>query len=333
MNQQKKSLWIDFRQLKETITLHQVIEHYSIQLTQKADGSLIGICPLHEGADNPTAFRISADGRAWHCFTRCTEPQGGNVLDFVMRKEKVGLRQAGVMLSEWFLVNNNHERNEAEAVAPQMQDTEPKARPVNKPLDFDLSKRLKKDVPFLTEQKQLTAKTIEKFGVGYCARGMHAGRIVIPVHDEQGRVVAYAGRTLKATEAKQGRKYWFPANFHKNAELFNLHRVIAIPKLVAKRGIILVEGFFDAIQLWQNGIYNSVAIMGTSLSQWQEEMLFQHTDKLTLLLDNNKAGKQGTEQITKQLISKCFLRIPEYPDNCFQPEELTKEQLKEMLYE
>ncbi|NIT57678.1 MAG: hypothetical protein GWN00_16040, partial [Aliifodinibius sp.] len=85
-------------------------------------------------------------------------------------------------------------------------------------------------------------KIIKKFGLGYCAKGMHAGRIVIPIHNEQGKLVAYAGRSLKRSDTEHGKKYHFPANFYKHVELFNLHRVINIPKLVGKGGIILVEG-------------------------------------------------------------------------------------------
>ncbi len=56
-----------------------------------------------------------------------------------------------------------------------------------------------------------------------------------------------------------------------------------------------------------------------------------HTDKITLLLDNNKAGREATAKITEQLITKCFVKIPEYPAEKEQPEHLSREELQELL--
>lgn len=333
MSKPQQTVWVDFQLIKERVTLHQVTEYYGITLTQKANNELVGVCPLHgtpeEPADNPTAFRISADGRAWKCFTRCQEPKHGNVLEFIIRKEGCDLRQAGVLLTQWFLLDSAQIPHQEKTKEKPAQPSLPKEQPTNDPLNFTL--KLKKDIPFLLETKELTLNTIEKFGLGYCAKGMHAGRVVIPIHNSDGTLVAYAGRTLKQTEVAQGRKYHFPAQFHKQVILFNLHRVLHIPKLINKRGIILVEGFFDAISLWQQGIYNAVAIMGTSLSEWQEQLLLTYTDKVTVFLDNNPAGKQGTEKIVKQLYGKCFVKIPIYPPDKEQPEQLSKAELAAIL--
>ena len=63
----------------------------------------------------------------------------------------------------------------------------------NKPLQFRLDK-LQREHPYLTQERGLTLETIVDFGIGYCAKGMMAERIAIPIHNPEGQVVAYAGR-------------------------------------------------------------------------------------------------------------------------------------------
>lgn len=324
----KQSVWVDFKLIKERITIPDLLNHYGIKLKTKRDGSLVGICPLHDGADNPSAFVVSPDGHAWKCFTKCNA--GGNVIDFVMRKESVDLRKAGEILTETFLPGIQSEQDKPGNLSPEKQSNH-SVRPLNKPIDLDLSKMLKADIPFLTEEKKLKRSVIKKFGLGLVQKGMHAGRVVIPIHNPQGELVAYAGRSLDKQDIAQGNKYFFPPGFHKNAELFNIHRIINIQKLIDKRGIVLVEGFFDVISLWQNGIYNAVALMGTYLSEWQKEMLLNHTNKIILMLDKDDAGKTATKKIANSLVPHCYLLIPSFPTGIIQPEELTKEDLKSLL--
>jgi DNA primase len=70
----------------------------------------------------------------------------------------------------------------------------------------------------------ISRETAESFGVGYFAgKGSMSGRVVIPIHNEEGGLVAYAGRTIDDSEPK----YKLPVGFHKSLELFNLHRAIA----------------------------------------------------------------------------------------------------------
>ncbi len=84
MTNKKSTGWIDFKLIKEKVLVKDLIRFYGISLKEKRGGSLIGACPLHPGSDNPTAFSVSADGKAWHCFTGCNT--GGNVLVFFEKK-------------------------------------------------------------------------------------------------------------------------------------------------------------------------------------------------------------------------------------------------------
>ena len=78
--------------------------------------------------------------------------------------------------------------------------------------------------PYLSA-RGLSKETIATFGIGYCSRGMLKGRIAIPIHDERGELVAYAGRFPGDEGLGEGEAiYTFPPNFHKELVVYNLHR-------------------------------------------------------------------------------------------------------------
>ena len=95
-----------------------------------------------------------------------------------------------------------------------------------------------------------------------------AGHVVIPIHNVDGKIVAYAGR-WPGDPPDETPKYKLPAGFRKSVELFNLHRAIEEPD---DQPLIIVEGFFDCMKLVQNGYDRTVALMGSTLSPVQEEL-------------------------------------------------------------
>src|SRR6185503_6825681 len=113
----------------------------------------------------------------------------------------------------------------------------------NPPLKFRLDK-LDREHPYLSE-RGLTLETIVEFGVGYCAKGMMAERIAIPIHNPEGGVVAYAGR-WPGEPAEDTPKYKLPQGFRKALELYNLDRAIKEPP---DRPLVIVEGFFGCMNL------------------------------------------------------------------------------------
>jgi len=163
--------------------------------------------------------------------------------------------------------------------------------------------------PYLTE-RGLAPEAIEYFGIGCCNRGLMKNRIAIPIHNEQGELVAYAGRWAGETPESQER-YLLPTDFHKSAELFNVHRVE-----MASKEIVLVEGFFSVFWLWQHGIANVAALMGSSLSDRQRDILVDRlapNGKALLLFDDDDAGdtgrRLGLDKLADQLFVKS-LRLP-----------------------
>ncbi len=339
------SRFVDFKAVKAAVSMLQVLEHYGLAESFKHTGhSLSGACPLHQG-QNRTQFRVSLEKNCWNCFGACQS--GGNVLDFVARKENVTLREAALLLCEWFQLPASEKptwpaRDAGEPPtpeAPPKAERRPKATKAkvpsadedgpNKPLGFTLQ-NLDTEHPYLTE-RGLSAETIVEFGLGYCHKGSMTGRIVVPIHNAEGQLVAYAGRWPGTPPDEDTPKYKLPPGFRKAQEVFNLHRAMREPD---DTPLIIVEGFFDCMRLWQQGVRRVVALMGCTLSSAQEELLTRATTQHTcviVMLDEDEAGRTGRMEILARLASKMFVRIFRFEREGQQPDALTEEQIEELL--
>jgi DNA primase len=197
----------------------------------------------------------------------------------------------------------------------------------NSPLKFRLDK-LEREHPYLTQERGLTLETIVDFGLGFCSKGMMADRIAIPIHNVKGEVVAYAGR-FPGNPAEDVPKYKLPQGFRKSQELFNLDRA---SKESADLPLIIVEGFFDAIKLHQHGCRKVVALMGSTLSAAQEELIKLHTtsqSQVIVMLDENEAGQIGRDDIACRLSKFCFVKVHSFDKADMEPEDLTAEEVQQ----
>jgi len=335
-----KSTFVDFRAVKAEVSMQQVLAHYGLvdQLRRNGD-SLTGVCPLH-GGDNKTAFRVSISKNCWNCFSRCG--CGGNVLDFVAKKENVSLIKAANLLVEWFNLKIETPGNEdspprerkSESRVQSKLAVKPELKPApcieetgeNKPLEFTL-KNLQPDHAYLS-QRGLSPETIQTFGLGFCTKGIQKDRIAIPIHNAAGQIVAFAGRAL--TDAAP-EKYQFPKGFKKSLELFNLHRAIAEP---ADQPLVIVEGFFDAMNLWQHGVRRVVALMGRYLSPIQEELIRRHNSahgQIIVMLDEDEAGQDARELIAGRLARFAFVKIHAFDKPGTQPDQLSAEEVARIV--
>jgi DNA primase len=151
---------------------------------------------------------------------------------------------------------------------------------------------------------------------------MH-GRVVFPIHNEQGELVAYAGRAIDETEPR----YKFPAGFHKSLELYNLHRVIG--KENQRQRVVVVEGFFDCLKVVAAG-FPCVALMGSALSKAQEELLVRHFKVVCLLFDGDEAGHAAATDGLTRLGRRMWVWAPVLADGK-QPDMLTAEEIQALL--
>lgn len=295
------SQWINFAELRRSVSLEDVLFRYYQLTNLKRDGNKVtGPCPVH-GGDSPRAFAAQLDRNVWHCFTGCQA--GGNQIDFVAKRENISVREAALKLHAFFGELNTRPT----APTPPGMPAAPKGplapaavgaeTTVNKPLTFTLE--LKGDHPHLLETRGLSPATIAHFGVGYCSRGIMKGMITVPIHDQDGELVAYAGRRLRPSEIEAHGKYRFPAGVRKDLLLFGYHRI----EKLAVDHVIVVEGFFSVMKLHDIGIPNVVALMGCSMSAAQAQLL-SNLKEVILLLDGDEAGIKGATAARELLASK-----------------------------
>jgi len=320
-----KSEWVDFRKVKERVRMEDILGHYGLlKGLKRKENELVGFCPIHDGKrQNKGCFCANTTKNMWHCFS-CGA--GGNVLDFVSLMEGVDIRQAGLLIQKWFGIVSGEDRKLAkekeEVERPKRK--EKKAEPeeaANPPLTFEL-KTLDSKHAYLKE-RGLKKETIKEFGLGYCKRGLMERRVVIPIHNEKGELIAYAGRYPGDPPAGE-LKYKLPPKFKKSLIVFNLNRVKDKAK---NEGLILVEGFFDVFNLWQAGCKNVVALMGTSMSDEQEKLIVEtvgEKGKVALMFDSSEAGKSGSQDALNRLVSQVYVKLIKLGEERLEPDSLSK---------
>lgn len=294
--------WVDFKSIKAAVSIEMLLARYNVNWLRRKDDELRGRCPIHQGEGTDT-FHASVSKNVFNCFS-CKKR--GNVLDFVAAMEKCSVRDAAVKIAEWFSVDGAEPKKGSERIeksAAHVIETATENR-VNKPLSFQL-KGIDHEHAYLKE-RGLTPETIQTFGVGFFAgKGSMSGRVVIPIHDEVGQLVAYAGRSVDGAEPK----YKLPPGFHKSQVLYNLHRV-------NDPEVIVVEGFFGCMAVWQSLNQSVVALMGSSMSPRQEELIVSKFQKVTMMLDGDEAGRKAAEEIAGRLMHQCFTKIVTLNEGC-----------------
>ncbi len=134
-------------------------------------------------------------------------------------------------------------------------------------------------------------------------------RIMFPIANEQGKVIAFTGRTL-ATDEKSGPKYLNSpetAIYSKSRVLFNLNLAKEAIKALREHGfVVLVEGQMDCISLYREGIHNVIATSGTAFTEFQAKLLARFTKRVVVNFDPDTAGAAAAERSLALLVSEDF---------------------------
>jgi DNA primase len=318
--------WADFRALKQSIDIEQVLASYRVELKRVRHNQLRGPCPLptHGSKRSRQSFSVDTAKKVWACHSSsCCEVRqgrvGGNVLDLMALLEECTIRDAALRLQDrgfsWRAGINVCEQQLASKGSFGSSSPERLPR-----LRFSLRLHWH---PYL-DQRALQPVTAVWFGIGYYAgSGFLRHRIVFPIHDNEGRLVAYAGRSVDDSEPR----YLFPPGFRKSQVVFNLHRVAG----ESARCAIVVEGFFDCLRVHQAGYRNVVALMGVSLSEVQEKLLLERFQQLVLMLDGDEAGRRASQQLAARLWRKVSLSMAGVPSGR-QPDQLSSEEIGRILH-
>ena len=329
--------WIDFKELRKQLNFTEVLRFYKVETKLKGDQHH-GFCPLpsHNGERNSASFSANVEKGIWQCFG-CGEK--GNLLDFAVLMEggnpKNGedLRRVALKLQEHFF---GSPESKPEPTPKVEKSAESKDSIINAPLDFTL-KNLDAEHPYLLK-RDFTPETIARFGLGYCSRGMLKGRIAIPLEDNAGKLVGYAGRVVDDTLiSDENPKYRFPGTrehdgliyeFRKSLFLYNGHHFTS-----PVNDLVVVEGFTGVWWLDQADINNVVGTMGADCSEEQAGIIVSlvvPNGRVWILTDGDKAGIRCAQTIMAQVAPHRFVRWIKL-DEGKQPTNFAPSELKEIL--
>ena len=319
----------DIRQSNDIV---DVISQY-VRL-KRSGRNFFGLCPFHN--EKSPSFSVSPDKQIFHCFG-CGV--GGNVFTFISKIEGIGFKEAIEVLADRANIQLPKLENNEDSFKEELKA---KVYKVNKfTADFyhqNLYKPSSKPAQEYIKKRKLNNETLKSFQIGYSGKfdelyralkqegfgeqeilesglvnknengkfiDRYRNRLMFPICDARGRVIAFGGRVLDDSKPKYINS---PENvvYSKGRHLFGLN--------VAKKGdtktLLIVEGYMDVISLHQRGITNVVAALGTALTQQQGWLLRKSTEKIILGFDSDGAGQTAVMRSLEILQNMgCDMRV------------------------
>lgn len=307
--------------LDEIRSRNDIVSTISQYMTLKRKGrNYFGLCPFHN--EKSPSFSVSPDKQIFHCFG-CGV--GGDVINFVKKIENVGFLDSVRLLAEKSGIQLPNDISKAEEENIKLKNRVYKINELAaKFYHENLYKPTSKIAQDYIKKRKLNNATLKSFLMGYASnssnellrylkeqgfteeellascligksdRGYYdkfRNRLMIPIRDERGRFIAFGGRVLDDSKPKYINS---PENivYSKGRNLFGLN--------VAREGVhgplkrlLIVEGYMDAISLYQRGITNVVASLGTALTDSQGRLLRINTEQVILGYDADGAGQQA----------------------------------------
>lgn len=280
--------------VKQLLEPGYLVEHLGFSITRETTKEIRAACRVH-GGDNTTAFRLNKDLKTWVCFThKCHEKYGNDMFGLVRSVNECSFMDALEFLENF--TGSNHinkdklakyrHKKEREAFV-NMNQLICESRPsIVDPI------KLKYYKPYRSEffvEEGFKEETLDYFEIagGYSdCDGLI--RDIIPIHDDKGDLVAYSLRDIRRGVDDNDRKYKLTPGFDKNLVLYNLNR---IKDTVSIKPLIIVEGFKSVWRLYELGITNVVACMGSGITTGQAELLFTYAHAgVVFFFDNDEAG-------------------------------------------
>lgn len=310
---------------------------------RKTGKNYLGRCPFH--SEKTPSFTVSSEKQIYKCFG-CGE--AGNVISFVMKTRNMAFPDAVKFLGEkvGIVVDDTNSPGKSSAANEKYQRMYDINIQAGRYYYTNL-KRYKAPYEYL-KGRGITDETIKKFGIGFALdnwqgirsylkqRGFSEeeilelglttknekgniydrfrNRIIFPVFNVSGRVIGFGGRVLDDSKPKYLNSPETPI-FHKGTNLYGLNLAI---KNNSARTVIMVEGYMDVISLFQQGVTNVVATLGTALTEGQCKLLKRYIDTVIVSFDSDTAGQnatiRGLEILQKSGFNLKILRIPKGKD-------------------
>jgi len=330
--------WINFKELRARLDFEKILQHYNVEVKRKGTQHQ-GFCPLpkHVGKRNSPSFSANLERGIFHCFGCGAK---GNLLEFAALMEGVDLengaafRTLAIELESRFCPQTKSFRASCKPVVEaRLKQGTGTITILNGPLDFEL-KGLDANHQYLLS-RQFLPETIAHFGLGFCSRGLLKDRIAIPLMDQNGKLIGYAGRVIDdKVIAEDNPRYRFPAKrerqgkvfeFRKSLFLYNGYRMVS-----PLDDLIVVEGFASVWWLHQHGFPNVVATMGADCSPKQGELvagLVKRKGRVWIVPDGDEAGERFAKAAFTEIAPHRSVRWVKLPQNS-QPTDLSPEELK-----
>lgn len=307
-----------------------------VALTRKG-GNLFGLCPFH--SERTPSFSVAPDKQIYYCFG-CK--RGGGVVNFIMEVEGLSFPDAVRFLAKRAGMEVPEENGDRDAARRRQRLLDlnrdaarfyydllqkPEGHAVQEYLDrrkirratavnFGMGASLDSWDTLLTAMTAKGYSKSELLTAGLVVQGKNGhlydkfrNRLMLPVVDVRGDVVAFGSRVLDKSEPKYMNSPETPV-YSKRRVLYGLN----LAKKTKRPNIILCEGNLDIVTLHQAGFDNAVASMGTALTVEQTRLLSRYTKELILCYDNDNAGKIATDRALQILNNSEFtVRVLQLP--------------------
>ena len=297
-------------EIRNKVDIVEIVSNY-VPLTNRGK-NYFGVCPFHD--DHSPSMSVSREKQIYTCFS-CGAT--GNVFTFVSEYEHINFYEAVKLIGSkagYSLVTRNiHTKKEDNSL--EIYDIACKFYQNN------LNTALGKNAQEYLENRKIDKETIKKFKIGLSMSktsltdyllnkqiklkdlinlgisndngiDLFINRIMFPLYDLEGNVVAFSGRLYNTKDQSKYINTKETNIFKKGNLLYNYHQAKDILKKSEK--IIVMEGFMDVIRASTIGINNCVAIMGTAFTKQHANLLRKMTDNIILCFDGDSAGKEAT---------------------------------------
>lgn len=301
-------------------------------------------CPFHD--ERSPSFTVSPSKQFYYCFGCGAK---GTAISFLMNYDRLGFmdavedlaKRAGIEIPKDARPADTDGSTDMFAALEASRQFFQKQLTVSESANAYLKKR------------GVDASSIAQFGIGYAPEGFNGlidaigtderrrallektgmlsrsdsgrtydkfrGRIMFPIFDRRGRVIGFGGRVL---EKDDGPKYLNSPEtplFHKGRELYGLWQVKQAHSKIPR--LIVVEGYMDVVSLFQHGIQEAVATLGTATTPDHAELLFRNSADVVFCFDGDKAGRAAAWKAVESIIPRMrdgrqafFLFLPEGED-------------------
>jgi DNA primase len=333
-------------QIKRAVDIVDLIGDYA-PLRREGRGYK-AICPFHD--DSRPSLQVNPERQSWKCWV-CNV--GGDIFDFIMKREGVEFREALSMLADRAGIALPKTRGASPAAVDEKQqmyqamawaeeqfhqcllkaaEAEPARRYlVGRGISAESIERFRLGFApdqwdWLLKRSQATSHTsqvLEKVGLlsrkqdGSRHFDRFRGRLMFSIRTPQRQCVAFGGRIVPGIEVKEQAKYINSPEtplFSKSSMLYGLD--LARESIVQARTAMVMEGYTDCILAHQCGFANAVAVLGTALGEKHLPLLRRFADRVILMLDGDDAGQRRTNEVLALFVQQQLdLQILTLPDD------------------